>query len=135
MPYSSVVFNEGEPLDPSKLNALQTSLSETIRSSLVNTTLDDNGAAQTPIIYFNSVDSGPLKKNTAVTISNVNIPTSFDSAKETFVVASVAQSVGSDMISVSARKSGDKCMIYVVSNNDRAAGVTINYFMFQQKST
>jgi hypothetical protein len=132
MPYSSVVFNEGEPLDPSKLNALQTSLSETIRSSLVNTTLDDNGAAQTPIIYFNSTDSGKLTKNVAAQ-KEVNIPTSFDSAKEIFVIASVSQAVGSSIISVYAKKSGDKCIIYVVSDQTRDS-VAINYLMVQQKT-
>jgi len=103
------------------------------KNSLYNATLNDQGFSESPIVYFSSVNSGPLVANKANTIA-VNPPSSFDNTKDAFIIASVGQSIGSSIISVYAQKTSDKYNIYVISNVTREA-VTINYLMIQQKAS
>jgi len=134
MPYSSIVFNEGEPLDPNKLNQLQTNLADIYKTSnsLYNATVNDQGSAAVPIVHFGSVNSGPLTANKSSTVT-VSPPSSFDNTKDAFIIASVGQHIGSSIISVYAQKTSDKYNIYVVSNVTRES-VLINYLMIQQKT-
>ena len=66
MAYSSVVFNEGEPLDPNKLNQLQLNLSDVYKtsSSLYNATLNDQGTPTIPVIT-----SGQFNMTTSLGVS------------------------------------------------------------------
>ena len=134
MPYSSIIFNEGEPLDPNKLNQLQTNLAEIYKTSnsLYNATVNDQGSASVPLVYFGKVTTGSLTANRAVTVT-LPFPSTFNIDQETFVIASVAQSVGNDIISVSARKDASQYVAFVVSNTTRS-GVALSYLMVQQKT-
>lgn len=134
MPYSSIIFNEGEPLDPNKLNQLQTNLAEIYKTSnsLYNATVNDQGSASVPLVYFGRVTTGSLTANRAVTVT-LPFPSTFNIDQETFVIASVAQSVGNDIISVSARKDASQYVAFVVSNTTRS-GVALSYLMVQQKT-
>lgn len=134
MPYSSIIFNEGEPLDPNKLNQLQTNLAEIYKTSnsLYNATVNDQGSASVPLVYFGRVTTGSLTANRAVTVT-LPFPSTFNIDQETFVIASVAQSVGNDIISVSARKDASQYVAFVVSNTTRS-GIALSYLMVQQKT-
>jgi hypothetical protein len=133
MPYSSVVFNEGEPLDPTKLNKLQESLTEVFKTSLSNATTDDTGAALIPLIHFSKINSGPLVANIATQV-RVALPSSFNSELDVIVIAGVAQIAENAIISVFARKDGSDCLILVTSSKTRSSGVAINYIMMQKKA-
>ena len=133
MPYSSVVFNEGEPLDPTKLNKLQESLTEVFKTSLSNLTVDENGSTTTPLIYFDKINSGALAANTATQIK-FPLPSFFNPELDVIVIASVAQIADNAIISVFARKDGSSCLILVTSNKTRSAGVAINYIMMQKRT-
>ena len=133
MPYSSVVFNEGEPLDPTKLNKLQESLTEVFKTSLSNSTVDENGSTTIPLIYFDKKNSGALVANTATQV-RVALPSSFNSELDVIAIASAAQIADNAIISVFARKDGSDCLIIVTSNKTRSAGVAINYIMMQKRT-
>ena len=133
MPYSSVVFNEGEPLYPNKLNKLQESLTEVFKTSLSNSTVDENGSTTIPLIYFDKKNSGALVANTATQIS-FPLPSFFNPELDVIVIASVAQIADNAIISVFARKDGSNCLILVTSNKTRSAGVAINYIMMQKRT-
>lgn len=133
MPYSSVVFNEGEPLDPTKLNKLQESLTEVFKTSLSNSTVDENGSTTIPLIHFGKITSGALRANTAAQIS-FPLPSFFNSELDVIVIASVAQIADNAIISVFARKDGSNCLILVTSSKDRSSGVAINYIMMQKRT-
>jgi hypothetical protein len=77
MPYSSIVFNEGEPLDPNKLNQLQTNLADIYKtsSSLVNATLNDQGSSSVPIVFSNQRTwTSKLNANQKYTSSPAALP-------------------------------------------------------------
>ena len=133
MPYSSVVFNEGEPLDPTKLNKLQESLTEVFKTSLSNSTVDENGSTTIPLIHFGKITSGPLVANTATQV-RVALPSYFNSELDVIAIASAAQIADNAIISVFARKDVSNCLILVTSNKTRSSGVAINYIMMQKRT-
>jgi len=134
MSYSSIVFNEGEPLDPNKLNQLQTNLADIYKTSnlLYNATVNEQGSATVPIVYFGTATTPPLTANKAQIVS-LSLPSSFDPSKETFAIASVNQAIGSDIVAIYTKKVNDKYEAWVVSNTTRPA-IQISYLMVQQKS-
>jgi len=134
MPYSSIVFNEGEPLDPNKLNQLQTNLADIYKTSnsLYNATVNDQGSATVPVIHFGKIDSPKLVAN-VTTQMVLPIPSAFNPDSDIYVIASVAQSVGGKIISVYARKDVGRCLAFIISNKDQDP-VSISYLMVQQKS-
>jgi hypothetical protein len=133
MPYSPVVFNEGEPLDPTKLNKLQESLTEVFKTSLSNLTADDTGSTTVPVIHFGQANSGALVANETKDVV-LPIPSSFNPDLDILVMASVAQKVGGQIISVYARKDVGRGLAFVISNKNREDGVAINYIMIQKKA-
>lgn len=62
--FKAVTFNDGEPLDPNKLNALMQNISNIYQSaSLANSTTADGTTLQTPVIFtfrhkFENVSAG-----------------------------------------------------------------------------
>jgi hypothetical protein len=136
MPYSSIVFNEGEPLDPNKLNQLQTNLADIYKtsSSLVNATLNDQGSSSVPIVFSNQRTwTSKLNANQKYTSSPAALPSSFNFNSPIYVTASVAQALPANtQITVSAYVSGNNVYVDVIPNKD-ITGLVTHFVASQQK--
>jgi hypothetical protein len=134
MAYSSVVFNEGEPLDPVKLNQLQLNLSDVYKTSLSNATLNDQGSASVPVVYSGERTwKTTLKAGTRYQSSGVTLPQSFDFNSPIYTTASVAQQLpASTQISVSCYISSNTLRVDVISNKD-LPGLIVHFTATQQK--
>jgi hypothetical protein len=137
MAYSSVVFNEGEPLDPVKLNQLQLNLSDVYKtsSSLYNATLNDQGSASVPVVYSGERTwKTTLKAGTRYQSSGVTLPQSFDFNSPIYTTASVAQQLpASTQISVSCYISSNTLRVDAITNKD-IPGLIVHFTATQQKS-
>ncbi|NBP57207.1 hypothetical protein EBU71_11875 [bacterium] len=139
MPYSSVVFNEGEPLDPNKLNQLQTNLSDIYKtsSSLYNATLNEQGSASVPIVYSGQrtwPTSSTLKAGSVNKSQAVALPSSFDLSAPIYTTASVAQPLPTGtQITVSAYISNSNLYVEVIPTKD-ISGLIVHYTATQQKA-
>jgi hypothetical protein len=135
MAYSSVIFNEGEPLDPTKLNQLQLNLSDVYKTSLSNATLNDQGAPTLPVVYSGQRTwKTTLNAGTRYQSSGVTLPQSFDFNEPIYTTASVAQQLpASTQISVSCYISSNTLLVDVISNKD-LPGLIVHFIATQQKS-
>lgn len=68
-PFETVVFNEGEPLDPDKLNKLQTNIANTYQTSstLYNATVGSQTTAYVPVmnngyVIFEKLEANKVSK-------------------------------------------------------------------------
>lgn len=68
-PFKVITFNEGEPLDPNKLNDLQKNTSSAYQASSVvyNTTLNSQSDPVVPVIKSGSIVFGKMKAGTKET--------------------------------------------------------------------
>lgn len=116
--FEAVVFNEGEPLDPDKLNKLQTNISNTYQTSstLYNATVV--GQQSSP--YVTVMNSGEviftgIKKGSK--IATTYSPGSMFTGKPVVIVGVRSDLRDGEQISVSATESH----IYISSNMDRTS--------------
>ena len=118
-PFETVVFNEGEPLDPDKLNKLQTNIANTYQTS---STLDNATVGSQTQAYVPVMNCGYLifPKLTA----NKKVPLAFDPGTmftgTPFVVAGVRSNFGdAEQITVSVINLTSKPEIVCMSTKDR----------------
>ena len=128
--YKPVVFNEGAPLDPQKLNDMQTNISNLVGDvgGLKNTTLD---STYTLLTDAGSFMTGDLRADNKNNQGEVAYSASFTSVPR--IVASVGSSIGvGDIVTVSIENGADKPSINVHTNKNRGP-VRINWMAFQKK--
>lgn len=128
--YKPVVFNEGAPLDPQKLNDMQTNISNLVGDvgGLKNTTLD---STYTLLTDAGSFMTGDLLANNKNNQGEVAYSASFTGVPR--IVASVGSSIGvGDIVTVSIENGADKPSINVHTNKNRGP-VRINWMAFQKK--
>ena len=137
MAYSSIVFNEGEPLDPNKLNQLQTNLSDVYKTSsmLYNATLNDQGSATVPLIYSNQRTwTSTLKAGVKSTSTAASLPSSFNFSQPIYTTASIAQPLPTGtQITVSAYISNNSLYVDVIPSKD-IVGLIVHFSAIQQKA-
>lgn len=131
MAYSSVVFNEGEPLDPNKLNQLQLNLSDVYKtsSSLYNATLNDQGAPTIPVIT-----SGQFNITTSLGVSeSVLLPVSpsFKSIPRFFCTIG-GGSLGGAQITLAIKNATSAPALYTIATK-AGLTITINWLAIENK--
>jgi len=130
MAYSSVVFNEGEPLDPNKLNQLQLNLSDVYKtsSSLYNATLNDQGAPTIPVIT-----SGQFNLTTSIPPESVLLPISpsFKSIPRFFCTIG-GGSLGGAQITLAIKNATSAPALYAISTK-AGLTITINWLAIENK--
>jgi hypothetical protein len=128
--YKPVVFNEGAPLDPQKLNDMQTNISNLVGDvgGLKNTTLD---STYTLLTDAGSFMTGDLTANSKNNQGEVAYSASFTGVPR--IVASIGSSIGvGDIVTVSIEDGATKPSINVHTNKNRGP-VRINWMAFQKK--
>lgn len=132
-PFEAVVFNEGEPLDPDKLNKLQTNIANTYQTSstLYNATVGNQTVAYVPIMNCGSLEFD-LTANVAAKKS-FDPGTMFTNDPPPHVVATINGVISDkEQISLSVVGVGTKPEIYVISTKARK-GVRVDWIAIQKK--
>jgi hypothetical protein len=124
-----VTFNEGEPLDVTKLNNLRLNITNTYAtaSSLQNATLDGKSI---PVI-----DSGTVQVKTKVGKSDpVNLPINPNfSGTPMFIVSIGGGSTSGAQITLAIQNAASAPQVYAISNKADLA-ITVNYLAVEKKS-
>lgn len=128
MPYSPVVFNEGEPLDPNKLNQLQTNFTEVNKNSLANATKTEDGSLKIPLI-----DAGTVSLTTVVGKTNaVVLPknSAFKGIPTYFCTIGGGSTDSNQWITLGIQNASTNPAVYAISNVAGKA-LTINYLAIE----
>ena len=124
-----VTFNEGEPLDVTKLNNLRLNITNTYAtaSSLQNATLDGKSI---PVI-----DSGTVQVKTKVGKSDpVNLPINPNfSGTPMFIVSIGGGSTSGAQITLAIQNAASAPQVYAISNK-ADLNITVNYIAIEKKS-
>lgn len=129
MAYQPVVFNEGAPLDPSKLMELQANITGIVADvgSLKNQTETST--------YTVLTDAGTYMTEALVagTPHELDVPYSASFSKAPRVIASIGSSIGSgEIVTVSVKDGDTKPKIQVWTNKARGP-VRVNWMAFEKK--
>lgn len=130
MAYEQIIFNEGAPLDPQKLNDLQINVSTIVGdlTKIKNATIDQEYVMQTDGGY---VITDALVANT---ISNIEVPYSPLFVGVPTIVASVGGPLNQkDVVTLSIKDADRKPMIQVQCNVNKPSGIRINWIAFEKK--
>lgn len=127
--YTPVVFNEGAPLDPQKLNDMQTNISNLVGDvgGLKNATVDSTYVLVTDGGTYMTDD---LKTGTA---SETEVPYSASFSGVPRIVASIGSALNSGEIVTVSIKSGDTKPIIQVWTNKSRGPVRVNWMAFEKK--
>ena len=124
-----VTFNEGEPLDVTKLNNLRLNITNTYAtaSSLQNATLDGKSI---PVI-----DSGTVQVKTKVGKSDpVNLPINPNfSGIPMFIVSIGGGSTSGAQITLAIQSAASTPQVYAISNK-ADLNIVVNYIAIEKKS-
>lgn len=115
MAFETVVFNEGEPLDPAKLNKLQANVQTSYQTSnlIYDSTIGNQSAAYIPVIDCGSIQFGTIPNGKTVSKS-LQISSIFDGVGIPKVTATFRNPLGDgDIISVSVSSLGTSPTISV----------------------
>ena len=126
--YTPVIFNEGAPLDPQKLNDLQINISNLVGDvgGLKSATLDAQYTVKTDAGYFKTDD---LKTGSPYTLE---VPYSSSFAGVPKIIASIGSAISSgEIVTVSVASSTSKPTIQVWTNKNRGP-VTVNWIAFEK---
>jgi hypothetical protein len=131
-PFETVVFNEGEPLDPNQLNKLQTNIANTYQTSstLYNATKGSQTVAYVPIMNSNYVEFKSLEPGIRA-VMQFDPGTMFTGIP--FVVACLASDLSKgEQVSVSVINLATKPEIVIVSNQKRGK-TRVDWIAMQKK--
>jgi hypothetical protein len=131
-PFETVVFNEGEPLDPDKLNKLQTNIANTYQTSstLYNATVGNQTMAYVPVMNNGFVLFEKLEANKVAKLS-FDPGTMFTSTP--YVVAALRSNLSDgEQLSVSVINLTGKPEICAISNKART-NVRVEWIAMQKK--
>ena len=131
-PFETVVFNEGEPLDPDKLNKLQTNIANTYQTSstLYNATVGNQTMAYVPVMNNGFVVFEKLEANKLSKLS-FDPGTMFTSTP--YVVAGLRSTpYEGEQITVSVINLTGKPEICAISNKSHA-NVRVEWIAMQKK--
>lgn len=131
-PFEAVVFNEGEPLDPDKLNKLQTNIANTYQTSstLYNATVGSQTVAYVPIINNGHLIFPKLEANKVAGLP-FDPGTMFTTTP--YVVATVRSQISDgEQISVSVINVSNKPEIRLISSKART-DVRVEWIAMQKK--
>ncbi len=129
--HNAVTFNDGEPLDPVKLNKLAKNIDNLYKmTSLANQTTGD-GSLAVPVVfthyeYFREVEPGKVK-TAPLTMTNVYSQDEMKSGK-IYVVASVRSGL-SDKNNITVSVSGVKDLapkIFLVNNGPKERNIGVD---------
>jgi hypothetical protein len=124
-----VTFNEGEPLDVTKLNNLRLNITETYATAaaLQNATLDGKSI---PVI-----DSGTVQVKTKVGKSDpVNLPINPNfSGTPMFIVSIGGGSTSGAQITLAIQNAASAPQVYAISNK-ADLNIVVNYIAIEKKS-
>ena len=124
-----VTFNEGEPLDVTKLNNLRLNITETYATAaaLQNSTLDGKSI---PVI-----DSGTVQVKTKVGKSDpVNLPINPNfSGTPMFIVSIGGGSTSGAQITLAIQNAASAPQVYAISNK-ADLNIVVNYIAIEKKS-
>ena len=132
----TVVFNEGEPLDPDKLNKVQANiLSVYSTTGLLNTTITGIQGQLTTSI----TDSGKTTVTGMTTnkFGSVSVPVSGTFTSNAIIVATVAQTLGDSdeqVVIYINPVSGGSFKLSAKSSNSARKSLVINYIITEKKS-
>lgn len=120
-PFEAIVFNEGEPLDPDKLNKLQTNIANTYQTSstLYNATVGQQTQAYVPVMNCGNHTFENLKAG--VRQSQKFDPGSMFSGTPHVVVGIRSNIRDKEQISVSVINLTGVPEIVCISNTDKAS--------------
>ena len=130
MAYEQIIFNEGAPLDPQKLNDLQINVSTIVGdlTKIKNATIDQEYVMQTDGGYF------VTDALTANVISTVEVPYSPLFTNIPTIVACVGSSLNAkDVVTLSIKDPDRKPMIQIQCNVSKPNGIRINWMAFEKK--
>ena len=131
-PFEAVVFNEGEPLDPDKLNKLQTNIANTYQTSstLYNATKGSQTVAYVPIMNSGYVDFPSLEPGIR---ANIQFDPGTMFTGTPFVVACLRGDLSKgEQVSVSVINVSNKPEIIMVSNQKRGK-TRVDWIAMQKK--
>jgi hypothetical protein len=132
-PFETVIFNEGEPLDPDKLNKLQTNIANTYQTSstLYNATVGNQTQAYVPVMNCNYVI---FEKLTANKVSRLPFDPGSMFTGTPFVVAGVRSNFGdAEQITVSVVNLTSKPEILCMSTKDHT-NVRVEWIAMEKKT-
>ena len=132
----TVVFNEGEPLDPDKLNKVQANILNVYSTTgLLNTTVTGiQGQITTSI-----TDSGKATVTgmTADKFGSILVPVSGSFTGNAIIVASVGQGLGDSdeqIVITTGKVSGGQFKLAAKSSNKSRKSLTVNYIITEKKT-
>jgi hypothetical protein len=131
-PFEAVVFNEGEPLDPDKLNKLQTNIANTYQTSstLYNATKGSQTVAYVPIMNSHYVEFEKLEPGV---VSKLGFDPGTMFTGIPFVVACLRSDLSKgEQVSVSVINVSNKPEIVIVSNQKRGK-TRVDWIAMQKK--
>lgn len=129
--YKPVVFNEGAPLDPQKLNDMQTNISNLVGDvgGLKNSTLD---STYTLLTDAGSFMTGELTAGSKNNQGEIAYSASFTGVPR--IIASIGSSIGAgDIVTVSIEDGSTTRPSINVHTNKNRAPVRINWMAFEKK--
>ena len=132
-PFETVVFNEGEPLDPDKLNKLQTNIANTYQTSstLYNATVGAQTQAYVPVMNCGYLEFPKLTANKVARLS-FDPGTMFTGTP--FVVASVRSNFeDAEQITVSVVALTSKPEILCMSTKNRT-NVRVEWIAMEKRT-
>lgn len=135
MAFKPVVFNEGEPLDPQKLNDLSTNIKESfdVSDNLYNNTINNITESFKAIVYAGSVEARDLSPNTPKPFE-INLGQGFEEGEPIYITATPRGIVrANENINITIYRGSDTPKIYVQTNNKERRSITIDWIAVQLK--
>lgn len=128
--YVPVVFNEGAPLDPSKLMDLQTNVSA-IFTDVGKLKNSSNGSQYTVVTDFGQITTGPVEANKLSGPTVLSTEANLENYGTVRFVVSLASPISAgEYISLTVNNKNE---LYVSSNKAHTKGVAVNWIGTVQK--
>ena len=139
MPFKPIVFNEGEPLDPQKLNDLNSNIKESFDTSddLYSSTVDNITKSFKSVIYAGNIEAKDLSPNTPKPFQ-IDLGQGFDSTLPVYITATPRGIVRSnENINITIYRGGSntedttRAQMYVQTNSKDRRSITIDWIAVQ----
>jgi hypothetical protein len=135
MAFETVVFNEGEPLDPNKLTKLQNNiLGVYTTASIINTNVTDlQGKATSTFSYSDRVQVTGMSANK---FGSVIVPVSNVFTDKAIVVVSVAQAIsdGAETITLYTKPVSQGSFTIAAKSTGTKTTLYVNYIITDKKA-